>query len=87
MQAIRVLRHKETPGLGSKIGEPRFLRFFSNRSVDNTTWRLRKDGGDVPQVTGATMSSSAVVEALNDVLRLYLKNRDQIHALPMAKED
>jgi electron transport complex protein RnfG len=61
---IQVLEHKETPGLGSKMSDLKFLnQFFSkNPGQDNLT--VKKDGGSVDAITGATISSRAFSEAV-----------------------
>ncbi len=44
VQAIEILAHAETPGLGSKITEPWFKDLFKQKSLDNADWRVKKDG-------------------------------------------
>lgn len=64
---------QETPGLGTKITEPAFLDGLQYkdraaqvfRSLDNTeNFSVNKDGGEIAAVTGATISSRAVVNAV-----------------------
>ncbi|WP_303818167.1 electron transport complex subunit RsxG [Actinobacillus minor] len=63
---VRTLAHKETPGLGDKI-ETRisdWIYSFTNRkfSLENEDeWRVKKDGGQFDQFTGATITPRAVV--------------------------
>ncbi|WP_040976263.1 electron transport complex subunit RsxG [Necropsobacter massiliensis] len=63
---VRVIEHKETPGLGDKI-EPRvsnwILAFAHQRiSADNQAeWAVKKDGGKFDQFSGATITPRAVV--------------------------
>lgn len=63
---VRTLAHKETPGLGDKI-ETRisdWIYSFTNRkfSLENEgEWRVKKDGGQFDQFTGATITPRAVV--------------------------
>ena len=64
----------ETPGMGSLCGEPAFKDQFLNVKTD----RFTLNGGDSPidSVTGATISSRAVVNAINaalDFFRSYQK--------------
>ncbi len=63
---VRVLEHKETPGLGSKATEPSFLRQFEKLKVDDL--KLRKDGGKIDAITGATITSRAVTEATKEAV-------------------
>ena len=61
---IRILEHKETPGLGSRITEASFLDQFRNR--DSSTLFLKKDSprGNIDAITGATISSRAVTDSV-----------------------
>ena len=70
---VRVLRHQETPGLGDAIEERRsdWIHSFDGRSLDDppaSRWRVRKDGGDFDQLTGATVTPRAVVAAVRNTL-------------------
>jgi electron transport complex protein RnfG len=61
----------ETPGLGAKIREPKFKDRFKNRTLSNTTWAVKKDAGDIDGITGATISSRAVIDAIKEGLEFY----------------
>ncbi|WP_369018721.1 RnfABCDGE type electron transport complex subunit G [Thermatribacter velox] len=65
---IQVLEHQETPGLGSNIAEPEFLGQFVGKSIDDP-FKLNQD---VKAITGATISSRAMVRACFGVID-YLK--------------
>jgi electron transport complex protein RnfG len=75
---IQVLKHTETPGLGAKITEEKFLQQFTAKNVQNTNWTLKKEGGDIDQISGATISPKAVVKALNGGLIFFSDNKDKI---------
>jgi len=75
---IEVLSHLETPGLGAKIVEKPFKQQFVGRSLENTRWGVRKDGGDIDQITGATVSPRAVVKAIERGLCVFEKNKTKI---------
>lgn len=68
---VEILDHKETPGLGAKIGEAHFKNQFKGRSLFNTKWQVKKDGGDIDQITGATISPRGITKALKNALELY----------------
>jgi electron transport complex protein RnfG len=61
---IVVMEHKETPGLGSKMTEPSFLNQFFGRNPAEMKLKLKKDGGAVDGITGATVTSRAFAEAV-----------------------
>ncbi|SEI38242.1 electron transport complex protein RnfG [Allopseudospirillum japonicum] len=80
IQGVRVLGHKETPGLGDKIElkKSSWLLDFVGRSLLATPiWAVRKDGGEFDQFTGATITPRAVVKALYQSLD-YLQKHPQI---------
>lgn len=88
---IKILQHNETPGLGDLI-EPEkssWLLQFKNKylSPNNNTWGLKKDlkniknnnNNNFDSLTGATITSRAVSNAIKDSLELvnnYIKNKD-----------
>ncbi|UCD71666.1 MAG: RnfABCDGE type electron transport complex subunit G [Syntrophobacterales bacterium] len=74
IHGVEVLSHLETPGLGAKIRETKFKDRFKNRNLTNTTWAVKKDAGDIDAITGATISSRAVIKAIKEGLEFY---RDQ----------
>lgn len=80
LHAIEILTHAETPGLGDKISEPWYKALFVGRNLDDSDWRVRKDGGDFDQITGATISARAVVTAVRQGLELYREHEQSITA-------
>lgn len=74
--AVKVLRHQETPGLGATVAEPgnRWLGAFAGLSQANTpagAWGLKRDQGQFDQIAGASVTSRAVIHAVQDALRYY----------------
>ncbi|QTR50102.1 electron transport complex subunit RsxG [Candidatus Thiothrix anitrata] len=70
---VRILSHKETPGLGDKIdiAKSDWITYFNGKSLENPslqTWAVRKDGGEFDQFTGATITPRAVVGAVKNTL-------------------
>lgn len=71
---VRVLKHKETPGLGDKIElkKSNWILGFNGLKLrdDNTNlWAVRKDGGGFDQFTGATITPRAVIKAVKNALQ------------------
>jgi electron transport complex protein RnfG len=76
---IQVLKHLETPGLGSKIETPAFRDQYIGASIrDPETWAVVKDGGTFKQITGATISSRAVTYAVAAGLEFLEEHREEI---------
>jgi len=73
ISGVRVLEHKETPGLGDKIEirKNNWITKFNGLSLrdDNlASWRVKKDGGQFEQFTGATITPRAIVKAIKNSL-------------------
>jgi len=61
---ITVLQHKETPGLGTKMTDPKFKDQFIDKNPSDFKLKVRKDGGPVDAITAATISSRAFCDAI-----------------------
>ena len=86
---VRVLEHRETPGLGDAIesGRSDWIERFAGLSLRNPAsaeWRVRKDGGNFDQFTGATITPRAVVGAVANALRYFERHRDELLAPPVT---
>lgn len=75
---IEILSHAETPGLGDKIEESWFKKQFRGKTLENADWRVKKDGGEFDQITGATISPRAIVKAVKGGLEFFRKHREEI---------
>ena len=75
---IEILSHNETPGLGDKIVLPEFKKIFVGKNLDNADWRVKKDGGEFDQITGATISPRAVVGAVRKGLEFYRDHKTEV---------
>lgn len=76
LTGVRIISHKETPGLGDGIHQDRsdWILNFAGKSLQNPQapgWKVRKDGGQFDQLTGATISPRAVVDALHELLLFH----------------
>lgn len=64
IEKVKVVSQQETPGLGTEITKDDFLKQFFGKNKPNL--EVKKN---ITPITGATISSSAVVRAINEVLR------------------
>jgi len=74
---IVVLEQKETPGLGTKMKEPKFKNQFNALNIANLSGKLvkvKKDGGSIDAITAATFSSRAFCDGVQKAYELYMKN-------------
>ena len=69
----QILSSKETPGLGSKVSENKFKSQFKGLVARTSSFKVTKDGGDIDGVTAATISSRAVIDAINRAYGAYKK--------------
>jgi electron transport complex protein RnfG len=76
IQAVRVLTHKETPGLGDyiELAKSDWILQFNGKSLQKPTpiWEVKKDGGSFDYVSGATISPRAVVKAVHHTLEFIM---------------
>ncbi len=91
LAGVRVISHKETPGLGDAIEADRtdWILTFKGRSLEDPEekrWAVKKDGGIFDQFTGATITPRAVVQGVYNTLRYYQKHRDALFA-PVTESD
>jgi electron transport complex protein RnfG len=80
---VRVLAHKETPGLGDKIEEKKgdWILRFTGLSLGNPPaerWKVKKDGGDFDQFAGATITPRGVMVAIRSGLDFFAANKAKL---------
>jgi len=87
LAGVRIIQHKETPGLGDKVevAKSDWVLSFADRSLNNPRragWAVRKDGGEFDQFTGATITPRAVVRAVYNALKFFQQEREKLLAAP-----
>ncbi|MAZ69173.1 electron transport complex subunit RsxG [Porticoccus sp.] len=80
---VRVISHRETPGLGDKVdlNKSNWILGFNGKSLRNPPpdkWKVKKDGGNFDQFTGATITPRAVVNQVRKSLQYFKENREQL---------
>jgi electron transport complex protein RnfG len=89
LAGVRVLAHRETPGLGDAIEVEKsdWIRAFDGKSLSDpreSGWKVRKDGGQFDQFSGATITPRAVVSAVHEALRYFQDHRQSLLAPAQA---
>jgi len=89
---VRVVSHRETPGLGDPIELEKsdWILGFTGRSLlepRNSGWAVKRDGGEFDQFTGATISPRAVVKAVHNALLYFEANRQSLFETAATKAD
>ena len=87
LAGVRVIKHRETPGLGDvvSISHSNWILGFNNKSLgnpDSTRWKVKRDGGDFDQFTGATITPRAVVKAVHNTLLYFKQNQTMLFSQP-----
>ena len=85
ISGVRVLAHKETPGLGDyiDIAKDNWIKLFDNESLLKTAelqWKVKKDGGEFDYMAGATITPRAIVKAVHKALQYFESNKQGLFA-------
>lgn len=88
---VRVLKHRETPGLGDKIDRQKsdWVEDFRGRSLRDPApdqWAVKKDKGVFDQFTGATITPRAVVAATRRSLEYAALNHDSLFGSAVSSD-
>jgi len=93
LAGVRVLSHRETPGLGDKIEAERtdWILGFEGRSLLDppaSSWKVKRDGGAFDQFTGATITPRAIVRGVRAALEYFGDHRDRLFGIepPQAEK-
>jgi len=75
----QVVEQQESPGLGARLADPQvdWLGQFANRQLGDR-WALKRDQGDFDQLAGATVTSRAVITALQEALTYFDEQRSML---------
>lgn len=85
--AVRAIAQQETPGLGDRVDAAKstWTQIFSGKSLDDPdakNWAVTRDGGAFDQMTGATVTSRAVVNAVRDAALYFEQHHAEIFQHP-----
>jgi len=89
---VRVVSHRETPGLGDpiEIEKSNWILGFTNKSLldpDSNGWAVKRDGGEFDQFTGATITPRAVVKTVHNTLLYFKANQKSLFESVSGKAD
>lgn len=82
---VRAVSHRETTGLGDAIdaAKSEWILQFDGKSIAAPApelWAVAQDKGQFDSLTGATVTSRAVVGAVKDTLLYFDRHRDELYA-------
>jgi electron transport complex protein RnfG len=83
LAGVRVVKHRETPGLGDvvSITHSNWILGFNDKSLSKPNekgWKVKRDGGEFDQFTGATITPRAVVKAVHNALLYFDQNQNTL---------
>ena len=83
VSGVSVVTHKETPGLGDyiDIAKNKWITLFAGVSHANHQedgWKVKKDGGQIDYMAGATITPRAIAKAVHKALHYFEENRDKL---------
>jgi len=83
ISGVRVISHRETPGLGDRIEIEKsdWIRQFDGRNAGDPVpeqWGVATEGGAFDAITGATITPRAVIDAVHDTLLYFDSHRDEL---------
>lgn len=89
---VRVVEHKETPGLGDyiDIAKSAWITGFDGKSLvlqHDADWQVKKDGGQFDYMAGATITPRAMVKAVHKALQYFTLHQTELFAPPVIISD
>ncbi|MCS7151922.1 MAG: RnfABCDGE type electron transport complex subunit G [Endomicrobia bacterium] len=69
IKSVKILSHKETPGLGANVTKQKFLMQFVGKTGDKLWLKKEKTNGEIDSITGATITSRAITNSLREMLK------------------
>mgnify|MGYP001814629606 FL=1 len=86
---VHVLEHRETPGLGDGVetGKSDWAEQFKGRSLldpEPAGWRIKSDGGQFDQLTGASVTPRAIIKSVRETLLYFDLHSDEVFANPTS---
>ena len=84
INGISVLQQKETPGLGTRMTDPKFSGQFIGKNPESYKLTVKKDGGDVDAITAATISSRAYCDAMQRAYNTLIQVTDSVSNVSAA---
>ncbi len=87
---IKIVSHKETPGLGANVAKEKFLSQFINKTSSEIVLKKDDPNGKIDAITGATITSAAITRSLktlleNEELQSFVKETTETQVLQPKK--
>lgn len=86
---IKILSHRETPGLGANVAKEKFLSQFIDKTSQDISLKKDNINGKIDSITGATITSRAITNSLSALMsdeKLITYIRDSISKFQPKEE-
>lgn len=77
IEGVNILSHTETPGLGAKAVEPKFIDQYKGKKVDKTLVVVKgkvPEDSEIEAITASTITSRAVTTGVNNAVAYFNSN-------------
>jgi electron transport complex protein RnfG len=77
VEGIKILNHAETPGLGANAPNESFSGQFKGKNIEPALAVVKSGASkdnDIQAITGATITSKAVTNGVNEAVNFYVSN-------------
>lgn len=78
LTGLKVLKHAETPGLGSVMTKCEFQQQMVGKGPTDINWTVVKDGGGINQLSGATITTRSMLDAIHKAQAIWKEHKDKI---------
>lgn len=75
---IQILSHAETPGLGANMTQEHFVDQFRDKKNNLTSTKMSPKADEIQVITGATITTEAVINGVNKVLDYMREHQEDI---------
>ena len=88
LKGLEIVKHAETPGLGSEMESCEWRGQMVGKGPKDMIWKVKSDGGNVDAISGATISSRAVLSCVTKAQDFLKKNLSRIReSEPMGQNE
>lgn len=84
---FEIVQHAETPGLGSEATKCEWRKQMIGKGPSDMTWSVKKDGGDIDAVSGATITSRSVIDCVTKTQKFLAEHRSEIENAKSSTEE
>lgn len=84
---FEIVQSSETPGLGTEASKCEWRKQMIGKGPKDMTWSVKKDGGDVDAISGATITSRAVLDCVTKAQAFVTEHQAEIEKAPPTTEE